>query len=141
MKQNLAFLFIFCPVLLFARNVGIGNTNPQYPLDISGDINTTGALRANGNAGANGQVLRSNDDGTMAWADMAEYKNMATFRTAGSGNWTVPIAVTKVWIEVWGAGEGGNYYSGGGGSGLRPLIGVLAPGGAAGAEGMVIIHY
>ena len=30
---------------------------------------------------------------------------------------------------------------GGGGSGLRPLIGGLALGGSAGAEGMVIIHY
>lgn len=196
MKQNLVFLFIFCPVIMVAQNVGIGtssptgklqvnhrsstavglklvdsssnnagtvefrnvsntrrmivegytssdfnngqyldihsdsayaatfrgngyvgirNTDPQYPLDLNGDINTTGALRANGSAGNNGQVLRSNGDGTMTWADMSEYKNMATFRTAGSGNWTVPAGVTKVWIEVWGGGAGGNYYSGGGG--------------------------
>jgi hypothetical protein len=95
--------------------VGIRNTDPQYPLDLNGDINTTGALRANGSAGNNGQVLRSNGDGTMIWADMSEYKNMATFRTAGSGNWTVPAGVTKVWIEVWGGGAGGSFYSGGGG--------------------------
>ncbi len=142
MKRNLFFLFICCPVLLFAQNVGIGNTNPQYPLDISGDINTTGTLRANGNAGTNGQVLRSNGNGTMAWADMSEYKNMATFRTAGSGNWTVPAGVTKVWIEVWGAGAGGNYYAGGGGGAYVSGILTVAAGsgifysvGAGGAGG------
>ena len=50
-------------------SVGVRNLTPQYPLDVNGDINTNGALRANGNAGNNGQVLRSNGNGTMSWVN------------------------------------------------------------------------
>jgi hypothetical protein len=94
--------------------VGIRNGNPQHPLDVDGDINTTGTLRVNGDAGGSGQVLRSNGDGTMDWRSM-QFENMATFRSPGTGSWVVPAGVTKIMVEVWGAGGGGSAYGGGGG--------------------------
>ena len=56
-------------VLDASGNLGIGLTNPNYKLDVSGDINVTGALRANGSAGVNGQVLTSTGTG-LAWTDL-----------------------------------------------------------------------
>ena len=40
-------------------NIGIGTSSPAYRLAVSGDVNITGALRSNGNAGTNGMVLQS----------------------------------------------------------------------------------
>lgn len=96
--------------------VGIKNLYPGYTLDVGGDINTSGALRVNGSAGTTGQVLLSNGDGTMVWNDVCSYKNMATYNS-GSGSFTVPADVTKVWVEAWGGGGGGSWYAGGGGGG------------------------
>lgn len=121
--------------------MGVRNLEPTYPLDVTGDINTTGALRVNGNPGSNGQFLRSNGSGGMAWADICNYQNMATF-TSGSGSWAVPVGVTKVWVEAWGAGGGGSWYSGGGGGGYISAFFTVSNGnsisytiGAAGASG------
>jgi len=93
-------------------NVGIRNGTPLYPLDVFGDVNTTGAVRVNGNAGTNGQVLRSNGDGTMGWSDVSEYKNFEVFNFTTIGavqNWVVPVGVTKVKVELWGGGGYGTY--------------------------------
>ena len=48
-------------------DVGIGTTNPGYPLDVNGNMNISGGLRANGAAGSNGQVLTSSGGGAMTW--------------------------------------------------------------------------
>ncbi|MFZ3068689.1 MAG: site-specific integrase, partial [Microgenomates group bacterium] len=44
-------------------NFGIGLTNPAYKLDVTGDINLTGALRDNGSAGTAGQILSTTGTG------------------------------------------------------------------------------
>jgi hypothetical protein len=49
-------------------NFGIGNSSPAYRLDVTGDINLTGALRISGNPGTAGQVLTSNGAGAPSWA-------------------------------------------------------------------------
>ena len=41
------------------NRVGIVNSNPQYELDVSGDINLSGKLRVNGSAGTANYVLQS----------------------------------------------------------------------------------
>ncbi|HEV7780176.1 MAG TPA: hypothetical protein VGO58_02870 [Chitinophagaceae bacterium] len=98
-------------------SMGIRNFSPQYPLDVTGDINTTGTIRANGTAGSSGQVLESNGDGTMQWSSVCEYKNTVSFYVTPGSPWVVPAGVTKIMIEGWGAGGGGTAYGGGGGGG------------------------
>lgn len=97
--------------------MGINNLVPNYPLDVTGDINTTGSLRVNGSAGSGGQVLRSNGNGTMAWDDMYQYNSFVTLRSIAGATWTVPTGVTKILVEVWGAGGGGCVLAGGGAGG------------------------
>ncbi len=108
--------------------LGIRNLEPGYPLDVYGDINTSGAIRLNGNAGANGQFLQSNGDGSMNWVDAASYKNIAVFKTIGPSVWIVPAGVTKIWVEAWGAGGGGNCYAGGGAGGYVSGIFIVTSG-------------
>ena len=106
--------------------VGIRNFFPNHTLDVNGDINTNGAFRVNGNAGTDGQVLLSNGNGTMAWADICNYQNMITYNS-GSGTFTVPAGITKVWVEAWGGGGGGSWYSGGGGGGYVSAFFAVTP--------------
>lgn len=115
--------------------VGIRDQNPTYPLDVIGDINTTGALRVNGSAGSEGQVLRSNGNGTMGWADVSQYKNFEVFRYTTTGavqNWIVPAGVTRIKTEAWGGGGYGTHIflltgetSGAGGGGGGYITGYI----------------
>ncbi|QHO62982.1 hypothetical protein MICH65_0001 [Candidatus Chazhemtobacterium aquaticus] len=52
-------------------NVGVNNASPAYKLDVTGDINFTGALRANGTAGTTGQVLVSQGSSNPVWSDIS----------------------------------------------------------------------
>lgn len=122
--------------LLFAtaaQRVGIGAPAPTEKLDVNGNINVTGTIKANGVDGTANQVLMKNSSGIMVWGDMCEYKNIATF-TSGTSAWTVPAGVTKVWVEVWGGGGGGNFYAGGGGGGYISGIFDVTPGGLVGYQ-------
>ena len=52
-------------------NVGIGTTDPEYKLDVNGDLNLkTSVLRVAGSVGSDGQVLTSTGSG-VAWEDPA----------------------------------------------------------------------
>jgi hypothetical protein len=108
--------------------LGINNLAPSYPLDVTGDINTTGVLRVSGSAGTGGQVLRSNGNGTMAWDDMCQYSRFVTLRSLTAATWTVPAGVTKILVEVWGAGAGGNVLAGGGAGGYVKAHFTVNPG-------------
>lgn len=108
--------------------MGVNNPSPAYTLDVAGDMNTTGALRANGSAGTSGQVLRSNGNGTMAWDDMCQYNNFVTLRSITAATWTVPAGITKILVEVWGAGGGGCVLAGGGAGGYIKAHFTVTPG-------------
>lgn len=104
--------------LLPTGRVGINDPTPSERLDVNGNMNITGIIKANGNAGQPNQVLMQNSSGNLVWGDLADsYKNFDVFYIAGSGTWTVPANVTKILVEIIGAGGGGNVYGGGGGGG------------------------
>lgn len=106
--------------LLYAtasQNIGIGNAAPAEKLDVNGNINVTGTIKANGTDGTAGQVLMKNSSGNLTWGDFSEYKKVHTISAAGAGSWTVPASVTKIMVEVVGGGGGGNINGGGGGGG------------------------
>jgi hypothetical protein len=52
-----------------AGNVGIRTATPLFPLDIKGNLNLTGEIKTNGTGGLAGNVLTSNGNGTMQWAE------------------------------------------------------------------------
>ena len=114
----------------YAQNVGIGVPIPSEKLDVNGNINLSGNIKANGIAGQNGQALLTNSSGIMVWADLSDYKNFVTFITVGSSTWTVPTGVTKIYAEIWAGGGGGSLTGGGGGGGYTAGIINVTPGGS-----------
>jgi hypothetical protein len=58
-------------------NVGIGMTAPAQPLDVSGNVQFSGALMPNSNAGSSGQVLVSNGTNTAPTWQNAATLNMS----------------------------------------------------------------
>jgi hypothetical protein len=113
---------------LFAQNVGVGTTTPVEKLDVNGNINVTGTIKANGVDGAANQVLMKNGSGALTWGDLCDYKNYALFRATGTQSWVVPAGVTQIVVEAWGAGGGGSQYCGGGGGGYARALYTVVPG-------------
>jgi trimeric autotransporter adhesin len=127
MKTFTTALFISLYGTVFAQNVGIGNPSPTEKLDVTGNINVTGTIKANGVSGAQNQVLTTNATGNLAWTDACEYKNFESISSTSATTWVPPVGVTKILVECWGAGGGGNMYAGGGGGGYIKAIFELLP--------------
>ena len=62
-------------------NVGIGKSDPEYKLDVLGDINLSGFLHVNGSQGSIGQVLTSSGDGTMTWSTLSSMGGTSVWST------------------------------------------------------------
>lgn len=128
----------FYSCIAIAQNVGIGTTAPAEKLDVNGNLNISGQLKVNNDAGAASQVLTKNAANLPVWADLYQYKNFASFyclntaATAGSNNctetWMVPAGVTTLLIECWGGGGGGGTASGGNGGGYIVGLITVTPG-------------
>ena len=114
---------------VLSQNVGINNPSPAERLDVNGNINVTGTIKANGTDGAAGQVLMKNSSGNLQWSDLSNYKNFTTYYFDGS--FTVPAGVTKIAVELWGAGGGGNGDASGGGGGYIMAVLNVTPGAIA----------
>lgn len=97
-------------------NTGLGVSNPDDKLEVDGDVNIQGQIKASDVVGQPGQLLTPNTMGGMDWVDPCGYKYFIDFWKTGSLDWTVPAGVTQVMVELWGAG-GGGALGGGGGSG------------------------
>lgn len=113
-----------------AQNVGIGTTSPSQKLDVAGNINVSGALMTNGNAGTNGQVLTSTGSG-LAWTTPGSsmgYKKCKVFTAPGAFVWQVPTGVTEVMVELWGGGAGGSYRLSGASGGYARTVQQVAAG-------------
>jgi hypothetical protein len=101
-------------------NVGIGKTNPQYKLDVIGDINYTGSLRISNaiipfSTYSNTNIIASNATFSYSNSSYGYY----TFLTNGSI--TFPQN-TNCDILVVGAGGNGGLTTGGGGGGAGEVI-------------------
>lgn len=86
MKQ-LIFSFIILNVALnsFSQNVGVGTTTPSEKLDVKGNLNVQGTIKANGIQGLNGEVLSSTGSG-LSWV-----KGIYTLNSANYLSTNVPV--------------------------------------------------
>lgn len=136
MKKYLLLIVSYSQYITFSysQNVGVGNSNPQEKLDVSGNINVTGTIKTNGVDGTAGQVLMKNSSNLLSWATICDFKNRVTFiDTSTTFGWTVPVGVTKIWIEMWGGG-GAGMLAGGGGGGYLSIFRNVTPGNFLGIE-------
>lgn len=127
-RTTVSTICLFFSISLCAQNVGINTQTPSEKLDVNGNINLGGNLKVNNVAGTPGQVLRTNNSGSTEWGEISssEFKNVESFILAGAGNWIAPAGVTRIVVELYGAGGGGNVHAGGGGGGyLRAYFTVV----------------
>ncbi len=114
-------------------NIGIGTSTPTRKLDVNGDIKIVDGTQGNG------KVLTSDANGNASWQTLSTggvmYTNMQVYATPGSFTFTIPAGVSKIMVEVWGAGggggngtAGGNGGGGGGGGGYGKQIFTVAEG-------------
>lgn len=127
MKKKFYILFLLWPFIADAQNVGIGNPSPNEKLDVTGNINVTGSIKANGVDGNPNQVLMKNSSGNFSWGNIGDFKNIATFTDTLTAfiYWTVPANTTKIWVELWGGGGAGLDAGGGGGVYMSLLFDVV----------------
>ena len=96
---------------------GTSVADPGVKLDVGGDINLTGTIKTNMQAGTEGQILQTQSDGSLQWVDTGTFENSKEFTNPNAPyTWTVPSGVTRIMLELWGGG-GSGYEGGGGGSG------------------------
>ena len=118
-------------------NCANGGTKIETGLDINGNgILDVGEV----NAGQTTFVCGSQTSSGFGLG----FSNMQVFSSAGTFTWTCPIGVTKIMVEVWGAGGGGGPNGGGGGGGYGKEIVSVIPNttytiivGAGGAWGTI----
>ncbi|WP_235297824.1 glycine-rich domain-containing protein [Portibacter marinus] len=106
-------------------NVFIGfdeNHLPEDRLEVDGNIKITGGITAGNTSGSPGQILTTNTNGNISWADPCKYNRFLSFSIAGISTWKVPVGVTEIMVEIWGAGGGGALGGGGGSGGYAKAV-------------------
>jgi hypothetical protein len=121
---------------------GANCTNGGTKIETGLDANSNGVLDVAEVNAAQTQYVCNNTGGAGGLA----FSNMQVFATPGTYSWTCPVGVTKIIVEVWGAGGGGRYTgTGGGGGGYGKSIlnvnsgnsyNIIVGAGGAGAPGL-----
>ncbi len=94
--------------------IGINNPNPTEALDVTGNMNLTGTIKANGTAPAPNQQLINNSHNNLEWVSIkSNFQNFRGF--AANDTWVVPAGIDVIYVELWGGGGGGGIQAGGGG--------------------------
>jgi hypothetical protein len=112
--------------------VGINNINPQAMLDVNGTVKISGGIPGDG------KVLTSDPTGLASWeplpANNTGFQNLKEMSLVGTNTWTVPVGVTKIWVEMWGSGGNGTSSTfpqtggGGGAGGYASFFVTVTPG-------------
>ena len=106
----------------YSGNVGIGVIGtPSAKLHVNGTVRIT-----DGNQAA-GRVLTSDAAGNASWQAPPCMQNRVVYKTSGVNNFTVPVGITKLFVEVWSAGGNGSAYN------ANPLAQLAGGGGGSGA--------
>jgi hypothetical protein len=128
MPKSILLLALSCTCsFLSAQKVGINKASPTEALDVNGNVNISGALKANGQAGTSGQVLTSTGTG-LTWGSLFGYKHCQMFYAAGSASWIVPAGVKEIMVEAWGGGGGYGDYVGGTSGSYARVVQTVSPG-------------
>jgi hypothetical protein len=100
---------------------------------LAGGTTSTGAVQSIASVGTSGQLLTSNGAGALPTFQTLSVSPIATtsYKTSGSGTFTIPAGITTVKITAIGGGGGGarsnSGAGGGGGTTIRTYTG-LTPG-------------
>jgi hypothetical protein len=129
---------------LFQKGVSVWSTTGEYYFTSSGERSYV--------QGSNGTIYVSVADSVnqdpvtdttntywkIAFSDNSQlpFRNFVAFTTPGATTWTAPAGVTKIWVEVYGAGGGGGVLAapngvapaGGGGGGVAKKLMTVVPG-------------
>ena len=127
MKLFVLLLFMSVTFSATSQNVGINKINPSEALDVNGNVNISGTLKANGLAGSSGQILMSTGAG-LSWGSAMGFKKCVQFYSAGTSSWTVPAGVAEIMVELWGGGSGGTGAVGGTSGGYGRTVQAVTPG-------------
>jgi len=109
-----------------------GAAGPQGPQGVTGNTGATGPAGPVGPTGATGPVGPAGPVGPPG-SGVGGFNGVQEFTTSGVFPFTVPLGVTHILVELWGAGGGGGgaqantgEASGGGGSGayIRSVLAV-----------------
>ena len=71
MKKIVGIFLVLIRLTAPAQNIGVGTANPSEKLDVTGNINVTGTIKANGVDGTPNQVLMKSNDGNLQWGGQA----------------------------------------------------------------------
>ena len=100
-----------------------GDTGAQGLQGIQGLQGLEGLTGLKGDKGDTGDTGPQGPAGPSGFRGMQEFRNLqnAPFLVTA---WTAPAGVTKVLVEMWGAGGGGDSVGGGGGAYARSVVSV-----------------
>lgn len=129
---------------LFQKGVSVWSATGEYYFTSAGErsyaqgSNGTIYVAVADSVNQNPVTDTANTYWKVAFSDNSQlpFRNFVSFTTPGATTWTAPAGVSKIWVEVYGAGGGGAVLTsgtgvapaGGGGGGVAKKLLTVAPG-------------